>query len=227
MDLTTIAENILSLIGLIALGLWLAKWIKGIFERQKDLSEIDKEIKIALRDSIGIQKDLHNLEKQKLQKELEDLSNQLSNFSQKLSKEKEVVQSISKSLELGSKLAIKIHENLVLREVEETIKSCTQILGLLGSHGLIDKELVAQVLSNKKTDSDLGSSIGHDIAILVGKIFYRSGLTMGGTKAMTLTIPSAISYSLQNPGAKSEEIAAAVAAAIRSHKLPETGSDKV
>ena len=77
-------EGGLSLVGLAAISTWLYRWVSKFSQKQRELSQIDKEIRTALREAFEDQKVLRESEREVYSQRLEKLREEIETLDQYL-----------------------------------------------------------------------------------------------------------------------------------------------
>lgn len=213
-ELFKLLEVGLSIVGFLAVSVWLMKWAKGLHERTKELTEIDKEIRTAMRDSLAVQRELHDLEQKRLASELEAISNELEQKAGNLDKSDELLKAIASAVEIGG--AKVMESKLIDSYMNESRALYEEAIHLLIEGKLLTKEQYLEIVRTPyKEISEINSSeCGVKVAIKMTQILLKQSKASGAAQQSATTIPKVLSYILENPDAARADVQKVFAIAI-------------
>jgi hypothetical protein len=207
MDISTVASILqsgLSVVGFLALSFWMMKWAKGLHERNKELGDIDKEIRAALKDSFAVQKELHEIQRKKLEFELDNLTNDVGKKNEALESEQKILRATIKALDVAEAFTHELHKAHIAIEADNADKLFLNVIALLDSNGIIKRSTFFALDSLKPLND--GATLEEEIA------WRLTNMHLGGTRisayaeAITYLTPAAVSFILRNPEASQEKI---------------------
>lgn len=218
MDAQTLSSAIqggLSVVGFIALSFWLMNWAKGLHERSKELGDIDKDIRVALKDSIAAQKELHVIERKKLELQLENLTGEIGKKHADLEAEKRILQAAIKALGAADEIAQKLFSEID-REYEGSQKHFLRLMELLDSNGMISKETFYYLDAQPSLAIDATKE--QELAWLLTEMISAETRIVAWSESAIVLGPAAVGYAIRNPDCSEQEIASELANTIRSLK---------
>lgn len=214
-ELFKLLEVGLSIVGFLAVSVWLMKWAKGLHERTKELTEIDKEIRTAMRDSLAVQRELHDLEQKRLASELEAISNELEHKAGKLDKSDELLKAIASAVEIGG--AKVMESKLIDSYMNESRALYEEAINLLIEDKLLTKEQYLEIVRTppKEIPEINSSECGVKVAVKMTQILLKQSKASGAAQQSATTIPKILSYILENPDAARADIQKVFAMAMK------------
>lgn len=196
----------LSIVGFIAISAWLMKWAKGLHERTKELSEIDKEIRSALRDSFVTQKELHEIRQKKLEGELTRLSEEMATKLAALNAENDLLRAAIMAVDVSSSLALNMRESVTKSESENMFIQYKQLAHVLEMNGIVSKDEFPKLWGNFPETLKSGSSTSEEIAWRLTKMMSSGSKVSTLMDAFSVMTPKALNYVLENPRSTQEDV---------------------
>ncbi|OGS95068.1 MAG: hypothetical protein A3G79_02830 [Gallionellales bacterium RIFCSPLOWO2_12_FULL_57_18] len=179
------------------------KWAKGLHERNKELGEIDKEIRATLKDSLIARKELHEIEQKKLETELANLADKMKKHADALHTEKEISEGAINTIDVICRLASLIQSS---SNVSDKIQEhYLRLIEILISSRVITRDKLSEMLKNGTGEKKPFSSAEEEIIWRLTEMFDEPVRTQILANTIVRITPIAFDYFLQNPMASQQE----------------------
>jgi len=206
LTLLKVLQSGLSVVGFLTLSVWIMKWAKGLNERNKELNDIDKEIRAAMKDSFAAQRELHHIERQKLEVTLANLTDEIEKQAKALSNKNENLRTIIMSIEVASSMAMKMQSKIVDRESSQATEQFKKLIALMASSNIVPADHFYNLMKNSFRTLKDGASIGEEIAWRITEMLACTTRISAIVEAIVPMAPTALSYALNNQNATQDEI---------------------
>ncbi|MFZ5524601.1 MAG: hypothetical protein ACOY9D_11055 [Pseudomonadota bacterium] len=208
MDIPTLINAVqasLSVVGFIALSIWMMKWAKGLHERSKELGELDKEIRAVMKDTYVAQKELHEVEQKKLETELSNVLSEMKKNAKALHTQTEIAQAAISTIEIVSKLASLIQRGSVINESSRINEHFQRIIEILVDSKIVRKEKAIDLWKDRASNKSTFSSNEEEILWRLTDIHLEPWRMEAIADSILLIAPKAFEFFLKNPKATEQE----------------------
>jgi hypothetical protein len=209
MEITTIAsvlQSSLSVVGFLALSFWMMKWAKGLNDRNKELGEIDKEIRATLKESLIAKTELHEIERKKLEVELTNLIRKVEKSAGNLHTAKEIGHAAINTIDVLCRIASHSQRVSIERESNGNRENYYRIVEILISRKIISKQMFEMELEANHNNRKTFSSNEEELLWRLKDMYIEPTRVASHATTMVHIAPIAIDYFLKNPSTSEEEI---------------------
>jgi len=214
MDVSGIAvalQSGLSVVGFLALSFWMMKWAKGLHERNKELGDIDKEIRATMKDSFAAQKELHEIQQKKLEIELSNLVTQMQRSADRLNTEKTVAD--AGIMTIG--IICKLNASISSRDRDRMQEHYLRLIDNLAAKGIVTKERFFRLWKDHDKEKKAYSSVEDEIAVRLTELYNEPTRMRALSDAAVFIAPKVFRFLLDNPKTSEKEVGKFVADFLR------------
>lgn len=211
MDISTVINTLqlgLSVVGFLAISIWMMRWAKGFHERSKELSEIDKEIRATLKDSLVAQKELHAIGQKKLEIELANLLDGMKKHTKDIHTEKKISNAAFSTIDVICNIATLTQGFSIDSETNKVREHYLRLIDILISNKIVTKDKFYEYW--KKRPNEPFSSTEEEVVWRLTEMYDEPTRLQTRLQTLVSTMipitPIAFDFFLKNPEASQQEI---------------------
>lgn len=196
----------LSIVGFIALSIWMMKWAKGLHERTKELGDLDKEIRAALNESLAAQKELSQLERGKLEGELNRLAEVLKEHSNTAKTERQIADAAIHTIGVMCLLASQADEKGSNVKHDKAHKNYMRLIELLVYTKTVTLDKFIALWKNDPVSERTFSSVEDEIVWRVVEMHSDLVRTEQRSTVVAFIAPKTFEFFLKNQDVTSDKV---------------------
>lgn len=215
LDLFSIAQGGLAIVGFIALSAWIVRWSSLFFAKHRELSELDKDINLRLRDALELERKQSSLDRDKLQHEASQAIERLAKAELNLNTTQEMSKSVRSALHLAIGASTTMLTEVGRSQLEAHILDVREFALALRACHIAPSDNIDWLARSPSDVRSPPSDPKLATLYLANRIVHRTYTINALATCIATAAPTALTFVTDNPRASRAEIAKAMAAEIR------------
>ncbi len=215
-------EGGMSLVGLAAIITWLFRWVNKYSSKQRELSQIDKEIRTALREALEGQKNLREQDRELSSRQIETLKVEIEAFHREVQARMKDLASHDKRnaiARLAAGIAAKMAQIRFQERIRDAVNTYFRAASFLIKERGVSPETVLRLFVAGFHDGELPTSSEERLFFYL-TLQFRCAIQLGtALEISSSVVPALIEEYERNPNRSVTEIMETLGQKVRSGEL--------